>query len=57
MEPVVLVLVIIAAVIAFFAILLSLVPIGLWISAIAAGVKVGRPDEPCRNEIQEGRTC
>ncbi|MFA5340842.1 MAG: flotillin-like protein FloA [Clostridia bacterium] len=41
MEPVVLVLVIIAAVIAFFAILLSLVPIGLWISAIAAGVKVG----------------
>jgi len=41
MDPIVLVLVIIAAVIAFFAILLSLVPIGLWISAIAAGVKVG----------------
>ncbi len=41
MEPLVLVLVIIAAVVAFFAILLSLVPIGLWISAIAAGVKVG----------------
>ena len=41
MEPLVLVLVIIVAVVAFFAILLSLVPIGLWISAIAAGVKVG----------------
>ncbi len=41
MEYFVIVLIIIAAVIAFFAILLSLVPIGLWISAIAAGVKVG----------------
>lgn len=41
MEYLVIVLIIIAAVIAFFAILLSLVPIGLWISAIAAGVKVG----------------
>ena len=40
MEPLIIVLIIVAVIIAFFSVLLSLVPIGLWISAIAAGVKV-----------------
>jgi len=40
MDPLIVVLIIVAVVIAFFSVLLSLVPIGLWISAIAAGVKV-----------------
>ncbi|MFA7673971.1 MAG: flotillin-like protein FloA [Clostridia bacterium] len=40
MEPVVVVLIIVIAVVAFLAILLSLIPIPLWISAVASGVKV-----------------
>jgi len=40
MDPLIVVLIIVAVIIAFFSALLSLVPIGLWISAIAAGVKV-----------------
>lgn len=41
MPPTVILILIIGAVIVFFAILLSFIPVGLWISAIAANVKVG----------------
>ena len=41
MPPTVILILIIGAVIVFFSILLTIIPVGLWISAIAANVKVG----------------